>query len=68
MNSAGKVLFKSPEYILLRRNSEKPHGLPFSLMPFTITLNDCPKLTLKSYICPTHCRLPPDQGAFEMGK
>jgi len=68
MDSARKVLCNPLGYILLRRNSEKPHGLPFSLTPFAITLNDCPKLTLKVYICSTHCRLRPDQGAFEMGK
>jgi len=58
----------SPEYILLWRNSDKPPGSPFNLTPFAITLNDCPKLTLKPYICPTDCRLRPDQRAFELGK
>ncbi|KAF7368671.1 Oxysterol-binding protein [Mycena venus] len=58
----------SPEYILLWRNSEKPEGSPFNLTPFAITLNDCPKDTLKPYLCPTDCRLRPDQRAFEMGK
>jgi oxysterol-binding protein 1 len=58
----------TPEYILLWRNSEKPPGSPFNLTPFAITLNDCPKDTLKPFICPTDCRLRPDQRAFEMGK
>ncbi|KAJ6546618.1 Oxysterol-binding protein-domain-containing protein [Mycena sp. CBHHK59/15] len=58
----------TPEYILLWRNSEKPEGSPFNLTPFAITLNDCPKDTLKPYVCPTDCRLRPDQRAFEMGK
>ncbi|KIJ91140.1 hypothetical protein K443DRAFT_135559 [Laccaria amethystina LaAM-08-1] len=53
----------SPEYILLWRNSDKPPGSPFNLTPFAITLNDCPKLTLKPYLCPTDCRLRPDQRA-----
>ncbi|KAJ7808897.1 hypothetical protein B0H14DRAFT_3881255 [Mycena olivaceomarginata] len=43
-------------------------GSPFNLTPFAITLNDCPKGTLKPYLCPTDCRLRPDQRAFEMGK
>jgi oxysterol-binding protein 1 len=55
------------EYILLWRNSEKPAGSPFNLTPFALTLNDCPKDTLKPYICPTDCRLRPDQRAFELG-
>lgn len=56
-----------PEYILLWRNSEKPRA-PFNLTPFAITLNDCPEGTLKPYLCPTDCRLRPDQRAFELGK
>ncbi|KAG6333241.1 hypothetical protein ID866_5849 [Astraeus odoratus] len=55
------------EYILLWRNSEKVPA-PFHLTPFAITLNDCPEDTLKPYLCPTDCRLRPDQRAFEMGK
>jgi len=55
-----------PEYILLWRNSEKPSA-PFNLTPFAITLNDCPN-DLKPYLCPTDCRLRPDQRAFELGK
>ncbi|KAI6112236.1 Oxysterol-binding protein-domain-containing protein [Pisolithus croceorrhizus] len=55
------------EYILLWRNSEKELA-PFNLTPFAITLNDCPKDTLQPYLCPTDCRLRPDQRAFEMGK
>ncbi|TFK33757.1 Oxysterol-binding protein-domain-containing protein [Crucibulum laeve] len=58
----------APEYVLLWRNSEKPPGSPFNLTPFAITLNDCPKKTLKPYLCPTDCRLRPDQRAFEIGK
>jgi hypothetical protein len=58
----------TPEYILLWRNSEKLPGSPFNLTPFAITLNDCPRDTLKSFLCPTDCRLRPDQRAFEMGK
>ncbi|KIM37639.1 hypothetical protein M413DRAFT_258846 [Hebeloma cylindrosporum] len=57
----------SPEHILLWRNSEKPPGSPFNLTPFAITLNDCPRDTLRPYICPTDCRLRPDQRAFELG-
>ncbi len=56
------------EHILLWRNSEKPEGSPFNLTPFAISLNDCPKDTLKPYICPTDCRLRPDQRSFELGK
>ncbi|KAL4063740.1 Oxysterol-binding protein-domain-containing protein [Scleroderma citrinum] len=55
------------EYILLWRNSEKVPA-PFNLTPFAITLNDCPEDTLKPYLCPTDCRLRPDQRAFEMGQ
>ena len=55
------------EFILLWRNSVKPPS-PFNLTPFAITLNDCPEDTLKRYICPTDCRLRPDQRAFEIGK
>ncbi|KAF4610323.1 hypothetical protein D9613_010281 [Agrocybe pediades] len=58
----------APEYILLWRNSEKPSGSPFNLTPFAITLNDCPQDTLKPFVCPTDCRLRPDQRAFELGK
>jgi len=58
----------SAPYILLWRNSEKPVGSPFNLTPFAITLNDCPVDTLKPYLCPTDCRLRPDQRAFELGK
>ena len=57
----------TPEYILLWRNSEKPQA-PFNLTPFAVTLNDCPKDTLLPYLCPTDCRLRPDQRAFEVGK
>ncbi|KAF8642470.1 hypothetical protein AX16_009471 [Volvariella volvacea WC 439] len=56
------------EYILLWRNSDKVPGSPFNLTPFAVTLNDCPKDALKPYLCPTDCRLRPDQRAFEMGK
>ncbi|KAI0791876.1 Oxysterol-binding protein-domain-containing protein [Abortiporus biennis] len=55
------------EYILLWRNSQKPPA-PFNLTPFAITLNDCPRDTLKPFVCPTDCRLRPDQRAFELGK
>ncbi|KAI0770918.1 hypothetical protein BD413DRAFT_678945 [Trametes elegans] len=57
----------SNEYILLWRNSVKPPA-PFNLTPFAITLNDCPEDTLKPFICPTDCRLRPDQRAFELGR
>lgn len=57
----------STEYILLWRNTQKPPA-PFNLTPFAITLNDCPEDTLKPYICPTDCRLRPDQRAFELGR
>jgi len=60
-------LSQSPEYILLWRNSEKPPA-PFNLTPFALTLNDCPEETLKPVLCPTDCRLRPDQRAFELGK
>ncbi|KAF8056496.1 Oxysterol-binding protein-domain-containing protein [Lyophyllum atratum] len=53
---------------VLWRNSDKPVGSPFNLTPFAITLNDCPEDTLRPYLCPTDCRLRPDQRAFEMGK
>ncbi|OAX31816.1 hypothetical protein K503DRAFT_870474 [Rhizopogon vinicolor AM-OR11-026] len=57
------------EYILLWRNSEKPSPpAPFNLTPFAITLNDCPEGTLMPFLCPTDCRLRPDQRAFEMGR
>ncbi|TFK26056.1 oxysterol-binding protein [Coprinopsis marcescibilis] len=57
----------SPEHILLWRNSEKPSPSPFNLTPFAITLNDCPRKTLKPFLCPTDCRLRVDQRAFELG-
>lgn len=57
----------SSEYILLWRNSSKPPA-PFNLTPFAITLNDCPEDSLKPFLCPTDCRLRPDQRAFELGK
>jgi len=56
-----------PAYILLWRNTPKPPGSPFNLTPFALTLNDCPKDTLKPYLAPTDCRLRPDQRAFELG-
>ncbi|PFH47691.1 hypothetical protein AMATHDRAFT_67134 [Amanita thiersii Skay4041] len=56
------------EFILLWRNSEKPSGMPFNLTPFSMTLNDCPRTTLRPYLAPTDCRLRPDQRAFEVGK
>ena len=65
--AVSKTTTPSPEYILLWRNSEKPSGSPFNLTPFAITLNDCPLETLKPYLCPTDCRLRPDQRAFELG-
>ncbi|KAG6836264.1 hypothetical protein H0H93_009665, partial [Arthromyces matolae] len=58
----------APAHFLLWRNSEKRVGSPFNLTPFAITLNDCPKDTLLPYLCPTDCRLRPDQRAFELGK
>lgn len=57
----------SAEYILLWRNTQKPTA-PFNLTPFAITLNDLPEDTLKPYVCPTDCRLRPDQRAFELGR
>ncbi|KAF5380142.1 hypothetical protein D9615_006306 [Tricholomella constricta] len=57
-----------PPHFVLWRNSEKPAGSPFNLTPFAITLNDCPEATLRPYLCPTDCRLRPDQRAFELGK
>lgn len=56
----------STEYTLLWRNSQTIPG-PFNLTPFAITLNNCPD-DLRPYLCPTDCRLRPDQRAFEMGK
>ena len=53
---------------VLWKNSEKPAGSPFNLTPSAITLNDCPKDKLKPFLCPTDCRLRPDQRAFELGK
>ena len=58
---------QSTRNILLWKNSEKPIA-PFNLTPFAITLNNCPEDTLKPFICPTDCRLRPDQRAFELGK
>ncbi|RDB30164.1 Oxysterol-binding C2F12.05c [Hypsizygus marmoreus] len=58
----------SQPHFLLWRNTEKPVGSPFNLTPFAITLNDCPEDTLKPFLCPTDCRLRPDQRAFEMGQ
>ncbi|KAF9653614.1 hypothetical protein BDM02DRAFT_3153048 [Thelephora ganbajun] len=58
---------QSTQNILLWKNSEKPVA-PFNLTPFAITLNDCPEDTLEPFICPTDCRLRPDQRAFELGK
>lgn len=58
---------QSTQNILLWKNSEKP-AAPFNLTPFAITLNDCPEDALKPFICPTDCRLRPDQRAFELGK
>ncbi|TFK62382.1 hypothetical protein BDN72DRAFT_827523 [Pluteus cervinus] len=65
-SSAQQQLYQ-PEYILLWRNSDKTPGSPFNLTPFAISLNACPP-TLKPYLCPTDCRLRPDQRAFELGK
>ena len=58
---------QSSEFFLLWRNSVKPPA-PFNLTPYAITLNDCPEDTLKPYLCPTDCRLRPDQRAFELGR
>ena len=57
----------TPEYVLLWRNSEKPRA-PFNLTPFAITLNDCPAGTLAPFVCPTDCRLRPDQRVFEQAR
>jgi oxysterol-binding protein 1 len=69
--SGGRVSPPSPsaqqEYILLWQNSEKPPA-PFNLTPFAITLNDCPKDTLRPYLPHTDCRNRPDQRAFELGQ
>jgi len=54
-----------PVFTLLWRNTEKPQ-MPFNLSPFAITLNDCPS-DLRPILCPTDCRLRPDQRAFENG-
>ena len=56
----------STEFVLLWRNTPKP-STPFNLTPFAITLNDNPD-NLRKYLCPTDCRLRPDQRAFEIGK
>jgi oxysterol-binding protein 1 len=60
------VSASTPEFILLWRNTVKPPA-PFNLTPFAITLNDCPD-TLRPFVCPTDCRVRPDQRAFELGK
>ncbi|KAL0959197.1 hypothetical protein HGRIS_014475 [Hohenbuehelia grisea] len=60
------VAAQTQEYTLLWRNTDKPSA-PFNLTPFALTLNDCPKDTLRPYLCPTDCRLRPDQRAFELG-
>ncbi|KIK64054.1 hypothetical protein GYMLUDRAFT_40287 [Collybiopsis luxurians FD-317 M1] len=67
VNTSGPTSPSSPAHVLLWRNTEKPSGSPFNLTPFALTLNDCPKDTLKPYIAPTDCRLRPDQRAFELG-
>jgi len=66
--SPSQISSPTSEYVLLWRNTEKPEGSPFNLTPFAITLNDCPRDTLKPYLCPTDCRLRPDQRAFELGR
>lgn len=66
--TAAAATATAPEYTLLWRNSEKTPGAPFNLTPFAITLNDCPRDTLGPYVCPTDCRLRPDQRAFELGR
>lgn len=58
---------QSTQNVLLWKNSEKPTA-PFNLTPFAITLNNCPEDTLQPFICPTDCRLRPDQRAFELGR
>ncbi|KAI0268137.1 Oxysterol-binding protein-domain-containing protein [Gloeopeniophorella convolvens] len=58
----------APEHILLWRNSDKPPDAPFNLTPFAISLNACPRETLRPYVAPTDCRLRPDQRAFELGR
>jgi hypothetical protein len=60
------VSTSSPEFILLWRNTVKPQA-PFNLTPFAMTLNDCPD-TLRPVLCPTDCRVRPDQRAFELGR
>ncbi|KAM6495221.1 Oxysterol-binding domain containing protein [Amanita muscaria] len=67
-DGSNSPLAGSTEFILLWRNSEKPKDSPFNLTPFAITLNDCPRETLRPYLAPTDCRLRPDQRAFELGK
>ena len=58
---------QSMENILLWKINPDNPVAPFNLTPFAITLNDCPEDTLKPFICPTDCRLRPDQRAFELG-
>lgn len=60
------VSASTPEFILLWRNTVKPPA-PFNLTPYAITLNDCPA-ELRPFICPTDCRVRPDQRAFELGR
>jgi hypothetical protein len=66
LSGAEESVSNRPEYLLLWRNTEKPH-MPFNLTPFAITLNDCPDATLKPFLPSTDCRLRPDQRAFENG-
>ncbi|KAG0230016.1 hypothetical protein BGW42_001179 [Actinomortierella wolfii] len=58
----------SPKQVLLLwKRDPVPSPTPFNLTPFAMTLNDCPE-SLKPYLCPTDCRLRPDQRAMEKGE
>ncbi|KAG0254278.1 hypothetical protein DFQ27_006940 [Actinomortierella ambigua] len=64
-SSAASILPK--QVLLLWKRDPVPSPTPFNLTPFAMTLNDCPE-ELKPFLCPTDCRLRPDQHAMESGE
>ncbi|KAF9979011.1 hypothetical protein BGZ73_007112 [Actinomortierella ambigua] len=64
-SSAASILPK--QVLLLWKRDPVPSPTPFNLTPFAMTLNDCPD-QLKPFLCPTDCRLRPDQHAMENGE
>lgn len=53
--------------ILVWQAHPRPHGIPFNLTPFVVTLNAIPE-NLKRVLPPTDTRLRPDQRAMEDGE